>query len=83
MSIDGRHNASHINSYLFLTSPEVYLVQIKDGCKRHIRTEHYTLASIRTNRVETLGSDTKVMLSLILPRKWKGLLGAPQKRILN
>ena len=48
--------------YLFLMSPKVYVVQTKEGCKRHMRTEHYTLATIRTDLVKTPGSDTKVML---------------------
>lgn len=57
----GRPNVSHTNSYLFLTSLEVYLVKTKDGCERHIRPEHYTLSGIRTDLVKTPGSDTEVM----------------------
>lgn len=59
--VGGRPNVSYINSYLFLISPDIYLVQTKCSCQRHIRTEHYTLAGIRIDLVNTPGSDTKVM----------------------
>lgn len=62
-SVGERYNASRIHSYLLLTSSEVDLVLTKGGCKRHIRTEHHTSASIRTDPVKAPGRDTKVMLS--------------------
>lgn len=47
--------------YLFLMLFKVYVVQIKEGCKRYMRIEYYILAIIRIDFVKILGSDIKVM----------------------